>query len=159
MSVALDDFDRRIIDHLLLDGRAPASQIAEAIGLSRPSVADRIEKLERLGVIRGHTVAIEPASVGLTVTAFIAARGASLDAKGSKAFKQLMRSDEVVEAHTVAGDDCYLVKVRTDSIRSLNEFVSRLTAPPLSLATRTTIVMQTHYERVGGIVLSDEETS
>ena len=66
-----------------------------------------------------------------------------------------MRSEEVLEAHTVAGDDCYLIKVRTDSIASLNALVSRLGAPPLSLDTRTTIVMQTHCEKVGGITLGE----
>jgi hypothetical protein len=55
----------------------------------------------------------------------------------------------------VAGDDCYLIKVRTDSIGSLNAMVSKLTAPPLSLSTRTTIVMQTHCEKVGGIRLGE----
>ncbi|MBV9188578.1 MAG: Lrp/AsnC ligand binding domain-containing protein, partial [Acidobacteria bacterium] len=84
------------------------------------------------------------------------ARGQTLDAKRKKAFDALMKMDEVVEAHTVAGDDCFLIKVRTDSITSLNVLVSKLTAPPLSLATRTTIVMQTHCEKVGGITLGEK---
>jgi Lrp/AsnC family leucine-responsive transcriptional regulator len=158
MAVDLDDVDLRIVDVLLRDGRAPASQIADQVGLSRPAVADRIEKLERLGVILGYTVVIEPIAVGKTVTAFVAARGAAfMGATVKQAFRDLMRSNEVLEAHTVAGDDCYLIKVRTDSIPSLNAFVSRLTAPPLGLSTRTTIVMKTHYEKLGGITLSDEE--
>ena len=158
MAVDLDDLDVRILTLLARDGRAPASQLAEQVGLSRPAVADRIEKLERQGVIRGTTVVIDPASVGKQVTAFVAARGGSwrLDAKAKKAFDALMKSDEVVEAHTVAGDDCYLIKVRTDSIASLNAFVSRLGAPPLSLNTRTTIVMQTHCEKIGGITLGEK---
>lgn len=158
MAVDLDDLDLRIVDVLLRDGRAPASQIADQVGLSRPAVADRIEKLERLGVIRGYTSVVDPAAVGKQVTAFVAARGAALrDAKVKKTFHDLMRSDEVLEAHTVAGDDCYLIKVRTDSIPSLNAFVSKLTAPPLGFSTRTTIAMKTHYEKVGGITLSDED--
>ena len=96
-------------------------------------------------------------SSDLKVTAFVAARGKSwrLDAKTKKAFDAVMKSDEVVEAHTVAGDDCYFIKVRTDSITSLNAFVSRLGEPPLSLNTRTTIVMQTHCEKIGGITLGE----
>jgi Lrp/AsnC family leucine-responsive transcriptional regulator len=158
MAVVLDDLDLRVVDVLLRDGRAPCSQIADEVGLSRPAVSDRIEKLERLGVIRGYTVVIEPSAVGKGVTAFIAARGpVFLEARVKKAFRDLMHSDEVLEVHTVAGDDCYLIKVRTDSIPSLTTFVSRLNAPPLGLATRTTIVMETHHEKVGGIALSDEE--
>ncbi|SRR5258708_1626725 len=158
MAVDLDELDLRIVNVLLRDGRAPASQIADHVGLSRPAVADRIEKLERLGVIRGTTVVIEPSAVGKQVTAFVAARGPAFpDAKVKQTFRDLMRSEEVLEAHTVAGDDCYLIKVRTDSIPSLNTFVSKLTAPPLALSTRTTIVMKTHCEKVGGITLGDEE--
>ncbi len=158
MAVDLDELDLRILTLLLRDGRTPASQLAEQVGLSRPAVADRIEKLERQGVIRGTTVVVDPAAVGKRVTAFVAARGGPwrLDPKKKKAFDQLMKSDEVVEAHTVAGDDCFLIKVRTDSIGSLNALVSMLGAPPLSLNTRTTIVMQTHCEKVGGITLGEE---
>ena len=156
MAVELDELDLRIVDTLLRDGRAPAAQIAEQIGLSRPAVADRIEKLERQGVIRGTTAVVEPRTLGKEVTAFVAARGARLSPKAWAHFHELMTGDdEILEVHTVAGDDCYFIKVRTDSIASLNTLVSRLTAPPLSLTTRTTIVMQTHCEKVGGITLGE----
>jgi Lrp/AsnC family leucine-responsive transcriptional regulator len=156
VAVELDELDLRIVDTLLRDGRAPAAQIAEQIGLSRPAVADRIEKLERQGVIRGTTVVIEPRMLGREVTAFVAARGATLSAKAWAHFRQLMTTDdEILEVHTVAGDDCYFIKVRTDSIASLNTLVAKLTSPPLSLTTRTTIVMQTHCEKVGGITLGE----
>lgn len=156
MAADLDALDLKILTHLLRDGRAPAQQVADAVGLSRPAVADRIARLERAGVIRGHTVVVEPKAIGRDVTAFIAARSQKLDAKRKKAFDALLKSDEIVEAHTVAGDDCFFIKVRTDSITSLNDLVAKLTAPPLSLTTRTTIVMQTHCEKIGGITLGDK---
>src|SRR5438445_8855010 len=103
MAVDLDELDLRILTLLLRDGRAPASQLAEQVGLSRPAVADRIDKLERQGVIRGTTVVVDPVAVGREVTAFVAARGgtASTEPKAKKAFAALLESDEVVEAHTV----------------------------------------------------------
>ena len=156
MSDPLDPLDRRIVEILLRDGRTPAAQIAEEVGLSRPAVADRIEKLERSGVIRGTTVVLEPEAIGRNVTAFISARGATLSPKGREAFRALMQSDEVREVHTVAGDDCYLIKVRTSSIGSLNELVSKFSEAPISLPTRTTIVMETHCEKVGGIALGEK---
>ena len=157
MAVDLDDVDLRILTLLLRDGRTPASQLAEQVGLSRPAVADRIEKLERQGVIRGTTVVVDHQALGKRITAFVAARGnGANDPKAKRAFEALMKSDEVVEAHTVAGDDCYFIKVRTDTIASLNALVSKLGAAPLSLSTRTTIVMQTHCEKVGGITLGEE---
>jgi Lrp/AsnC family transcriptional regulator, leucine-responsive regulatory protein len=153
MAVELDELDRAIIALLLADGRTPAAQIAEQVGLSRPAVADRLEKLERLGVIRGTTVVVDPTLLGRTITAFVAARGATLSAAASKKFRELMRREEILEVHTVAGDDCYLLKVRAESIGALNTLVQQLSAAPLSLATRTTIVMETHCEKVGGIDL------
>src|SRR5207247_5623567 len=97
MAVDLDELDGRILTLLLRDGRAPASQLAGQIGLSRPAVADRIEKLERQGVIRGTTVVVDPSSVGKGVTAFVAARGGTWrgDMKAKKAFDALMKSEEV----------------------------------------------------------------
>jgi Lrp/AsnC family leucine-responsive transcriptional regulator len=156
MTVALDDLDQKILDLLLRDGRAPASQLADQVGLSRPAVAERIEKLERAGIIRGTTVVVDPKAIGRAVTAFVAARGPKLDAKATKHFRELMERDDVLEVHTVAGEDCYLIKVRTDSIPSLNLILNELSSAPLSLSTRTTIVMETHCEKVGGIVLGKE---
>ena len=155
MAVELDDLDVRIVESLLRDGRAPAAQIAEQIGLSRPAVADRIEKLERQGVIRGTTAVVEPQAFGKAITAFVAARGPTLNAIARKRFRELMAGDEIREVHSVAGDDCYFIKVRTDSIPSLNALLMKLAAAPLSLTTRTTIVMHTHCEKVGGIVLGE----
>ena len=156
MAVALDALDLKIVDALVRDGRTPAAQIAEDIGLSRPAVADRIEKLERQGVIRGTTAVVQPQALGRNVTAFVAARGPRMNAAAQKRFDELMELDEILEVHTVAGDDCFFIKVRTDSIASLNALVSRLGEAPLSLSTRTTIVMETHCEKVGGILLGQE---
>ncbi|MDQ3282005.1 MAG: Lrp/AsnC family transcriptional regulator [Acidobacteriota bacterium] len=156
MAVDLDELDHRIVALLLKDARTPAAQIAEQIGLSRPAVADRLDKLERQGVIRGTTAVVDPAALGRAVTAFVSARGATLSPTAAKKFRELMKRDEVLEVHTVAGDDCYLIKVRAESIGALNTLVQQLSASPLSLATRTTIVMETHCEKVGGIDLGKE---
>jgi len=152
----LDELDLQILTLLTRDGRAPAAQIADRVGLSRPAVADRIEKLERSGVIRGTTAVVDPSAIGKNITAFVACRETGhLPLKTWKAFQAILKSDEVLEAHTVAGEDGYLIKVRTGSIQSLNDLVSRLTAPPLSLSTRTTIVMRTHCEKIGGVNLGE----
>ena len=157
MAVELDDLDHKIVTLLLRDGRTPAAQIAEQIGLSRPAVADRIEKLERNGIIRGTTIVVDETAMGRAITAFVAARGPKLSGKAWKAFRELMDHEEVLEVHTVAGDDCFLIKVRTGSIGTLNTLVSQLAEAPLGLATKTTIVMKTHCEKVGGITIGEEE--
>lgn len=155
---SLDSVDSQILRLLAADGRASVSSLAEQIGISRPSVSERMEKLERNGVIRGTTVIVDPSALGKNVTAFVSARqSGSFDAKGARAFRELLRSDDILEVHSVAGEDCYLMKVRTESISSLNDLISKLTAAPLGLSTRTTIVMETHLEKVGGIVLAGPE--
>lgn len=156
MAVELDELDHRIVALLLKDARTPAAQIAEQIGLSRPAVADRLDKLERQGVIRGTTAVVDPTAIGRGVTAFVSARGATLSSAAWKKFRELMAGDQILEVHTVAGDDCYLMKVRAESISALNTLVQQLTTAPLSLATRTTIVMETHCEKVGGIDLGKD---
>jgi Lrp/AsnC family leucine-responsive transcriptional regulator len=156
VAVELDELDHRIVALLLKDARTPAAQIAEQIGLSRPAVADRLDKLERQGVIRGTTAVVDPNALGRAVTAFVSARGATLSPSAWKKFRELMAGEQVLEVHTVAGDDCYLMKVRAESIGALNTLVQQLNAAPLALATRTTIVMETHCEKVGGIDLGKE---
>ncbi len=157
MAVELDVLDARILGLLLKDARTPAAQIAEQIGLSRPAVADRLDKLERQGVIRGTTVVLDPTALGKSITAFVSARGATLSSAAWKKFRELMQREEVLEVHTVAGDDCFLLKVRAESIGALNVLVQQLSAQPLALVTRTTIVMETHSEKVGGIDLGSSK--
>lgn len=160
MTDELDDLDRQILALLTADGRLPAAQIAERVGLSRPAVADRIEKLERSGVILGTTVVVDPRALGGAVTAFVATRGtAGMSPRAFRGLMKLSERPEVLEFHSVAGDDCYLFKVRTGSIGALNAFVSLLASPPFSLSTRTTIAMQTHFEKVGGVTLEGKTSN
>lgn len=159
MAVELDDVDFGILAVLLKDGRTPAAQIGELVGLSRPAVADRLARLERQGVIRGTTAVVDPQAFGRVITAFVAARGATLSRAGWEKFRELMQRDEIREVHTVAGDDCYLMKVRSESIAALNTLVQELASAPISFATRTTIVMETHCEKVGGIDLGNRENA
>jgi DNA-binding Lrp family transcriptional regulator len=157
MAVELDDLDRKIVDSLLADARMPAAQIGEQVGLSRPAVADRLARLERQGVIRGTTAVVDPQAIGRTITAFVSARSGSLSPEGWKTFRELMRRDDIREVHTVAGEDCYLIKVQSESIGTLSTLIQQLTSAPISFATRTTIVMETHCEKVGGIDLGLKE--
>ncbi len=153
MADELDDLDRKILAVLAADARTPVVQIAEKVGLSRPAVRDRMEKLEKSGVIEGTTVVVNPEAMGRGVTAFISAIfNGSMNRKATEAFHALMEREEVVEIHAVAGQDCYLLKVRTDSISSLNSLVNVLSADPLAMTTRTTIVLETFCEKVGGLV-------
>jgi Lrp/AsnC family leucine-responsive transcriptional regulator len=152
MNSRIDVTDAQILNILEEDGRTPAARIAEKVGLSRPAVAERIAKLESSGVILGVTAVVDPDSRGLGITAFVSGRSSDEpEGKRRKALERFVRRPEVEEAHKVAGEDCYLFKVRTSSIEALNTLVTTLASSPLSLATRTTIVMDTYCEKTGRI--------
>lgn len=152
MNGRIDEHDAQILVILEEDGRTPVSGIAAKVGLSRSAVAERIAKMESSGVILGVTAVVDPDSRGLGIAAFIAGRSSDEpEGKKRKALEKFVRRPEVEEAHKVAGEDCYLFKVRTSSIEDLNALVSTLASAPLSLATRTTIVMDTYCEKVGRI--------
>lgn len=154
MADEIDEVDRQILEVMQNDGRLPVAQIAERVGLSRPAVSERIEKLQRSGIIRGTTTVVAPHAVGRTLTAFVTARRREPDdPQFLAALRQIMDHEDVLELHTIAGDDCYLIKIRTDVIATLNGFINWLQQPPLSMTTRTTIVMETHCEKVGRIHL------
>ena len=158
MADEMDDLDRQILSVLEGDGRTPVAQIAEKVGLSRPAVSERIDRLHRSGVIRGTTAVVAPRAMGRTLTAFVTGRVRETDGTAFEdAFRAMLERDEVIEVHTIAGEDCYLIKLRTETMASLNDFVNWLHASPLSMTTRTTIVMETHCEKVGGIRLEAGE--
>ena len=152
MADVIDDLDRSILQALQSDGRAPVAQIAERVGLSRPAVSERIEKLERAGVLRGTTAVVDPAALGNAVTAFVAVRRSSgeFDAKSLRAFRAILKRAEILEAHTVAGEDCYLLKVRTTDIRRYRQVLGeKISSLPHVASTSTAVAMESVKE--GGI--------
>ncbi len=137
----MDDADRRIVDLLQRNARTTQSEIARAVGLSQPAVAERIRKLEERGVITGYTARVDAAELGVDVTAFI---GVGIEhPKFFDGFTQKVKGlDEVLECHRVAGEDSYLLKVKTRNTRTLDRLlVEVLRTIPGVTRTHTTIVL------------------
>lgn len=137
----MDDADRRILDLLQRNARTTQSEIARAVGLSQPAVAERIRKLEERGVITGYAARVDAAELGVDVTAFI---GLGIEhPKFFDAFtKRVKNLDEVLECHRVAGEDSYLLKVKTRNTRTLDRLlVEVLRTIPGVTRTHTTIVL------------------
>jgi Lrp/AsnC family leucine-responsive transcriptional regulator len=149
--------DDQILDILLRDARTPHAQIAEEVGLSRPAVAERVKKLEHAGVIHGYSAVLNHEASGRSIIAFISAKQSSvLSQAASKALLKLADEADILEIHSVAGEDCFLIKVRTNGMQSLNEIVTNLRKPPLQMTTKTTIVLETYFEKVAGKTLRPE---
>src|SRR6476469_1313000 len=97
----LDETDRRILAQLQDDCKAPLAQVGKRVGLSAPSVMERIRKLEEAGVIRGYHALLDSRGVGLDVTAFI---GVVMSPTGIDRFEtKLIDLEEVQECHHVTG--------------------------------------------------------
>ncbi|WNG33457.1 Lrp/AsnC family transcriptional regulator [Archangium minus] len=142
----MDELDYRIVDLLQRDGRATQLEISRTVGLSQPAVAERIRKLEERGVITGYAARVDAAKLGKDITAFI---GVSIEhPKYFDGFaKKVLAMPEVLEAHRVAGQDSYILKVRTSNTKTLDTLLVE-TLRTISGVTRThtTIVLSSIKE-------------
>ncbi|MCE5192244.1 MAG: Lrp/AsnC family transcriptional regulator [Actinomycetia bacterium] len=143
----MDAIDLTILGILAGDARTTYSDIAEQVGLSGPSTADRVRRLEERRVIRGYHAEIAPDALGLDLTAFVEV---TLEAPGHRdVFLSGISADaRVVECHHVAGDHDYLLKVRCAGTAGLESFVSDVIKVIDGVArTCTTIVLSSAFER------------
>lgn len=145
-SAVLDSTDLTILGLLQDNARISNADIARRLDMAPSAILDRIRKLEQRGVIQGYLTRIAPAAVGLGLTAFILVR--TEERIGTGAIGQsLAKIPEVLEVHHVAGEDCYLAKVRVrdteDLSRLLRERFGRLKGVR---NTRSTIVLSTVKE-------------
>jgi Lrp/AsnC family leucine-responsive transcriptional regulator len=140
-----DDVDRTLVALLAGDGRATLTTLAAAAGLSVSATQARVRRLEQRGVIQGYTATVDPEALGLPLAAFVAIT--PLDpAQPDDAPERLAELAAVEACYSVAGEESYLLLVRVASPRGLEDLLReiRLTA---NVRTRTTVVLQTFYER------------
>jgi Lrp/AsnC family leucine-responsive transcriptional regulator len=143
----VDDIDSTLLEALSTDGRQTIRALARLVGLSEPSVRERVQRLERDGVITGYHAALGHELVGAATAAFVALRF-DPGAISKAAVNQALRQEPcIMEVHEVAGDDCYLLKVRVASNRALAEALDRIREIPWVHATSTTVVLRTIFER------------
>lgn len=142
----MDELDYRIVELLQRDGRATQLEVSRTVGLSQPAVAERIRKLEERGVITGYSARVDAAKLGKDITAFI---GVSIEhPKYFEGFaRKVLAMPEVLEAHRVAGQDSYLLKVRTSNTKTLDTLlVETLRIISGVTRTHTTIVLSSIKE-------------
>ena len=142
----LDDTDREIVALLQSDARMANAEIARRLDMAPSAIFDRIRKLEERGVIAGYEARVNARVVGLGLTAFIFVRGED-GVSDPKTGTLLARIPEVQEVHHVAGEDCYLVKVRVADTEALGALLrERIGAIKAVRSTRTTIALGTIKE-------------
>ena len=142
----MDAIDRKILNILQSDARTSNADLARQVGLAPSAVLERVRKLEERDVIRGYQARIDPTALELGLLAFVYVR--TDERIGSPIAEQALAAlPEVQEVHHIAGEDCFLVKVRVASTDALQQLLrEKIGAIPTIRSTRTTIVLETAKE-------------
>ena len=142
----LDAVDLQILEILQANARETQADIARTVSLAPSAVLERVRKLEARGVLRGYAADVDPRTLGLNLLAFVAVRTDELTVDAHVA-RALADVPEVLEVHLVAGDDCYLLKIRARDAEHLGQLLrTRFGRIPGVRSTRTTIVLETVKE-------------
>lgn len=120
----LDAVDAKILRALALDARTTMAELARTIGLSAPSVTERVRRLEEAGVIAGYGARINPAAIGLGLAAYLRIRPIPGELK--QVAKLLDEIDAIVECDRVTGDDCFIAKAHVRSVAELEAVIDRI---------------------------------
>ncbi|CAL9358936.1 Lrp/AsnC family transcriptional regulator [Streptomyces sp. NPDC030392] len=121
-----DATDWRILQLLQTDGRVSFADLARAVSMSASAVTERVRRLEEAGVITGYAAVVDPEALGLSVLAFVRLRYPN---GNYKPFHDLLEATpEILEAHHVTGDDCFVLKVAARSMRHLEEVSGKIGA-------------------------------
>lgn len=147
----IDEIDREILMLLQENGRLSNAAIAEQVGLTTSTVFDRIKKLEKKGIIQKYVAVVDPAALGKSITAFVrlvvGTDGQEPYIESKQQFSEICQTEpDVLECHTVAGEDCYILKVRVGSTNELEKLIERLRSHGLVTKTTTNIVLSTFKE-------------
>ncbi|MBB3675369.1 Lrp/AsnC family transcriptional regulator [Modestobacter versicolor] len=119
----LDDVNARLLELLAEDPRRTAAELARRVGMSAPAVRERVTRLEEAGVIRGYRLDVDPAALGLPVTAWVRVRPGP--GQLTRIADLAARVPEVAECHRISGEDCFLLRVHVASIEALEAVLDR----------------------------------
>ncbi len=144
--VGLDATDLHILSILQDDCKLPLAKIGEQVGLSAPSVIERVKKLEESGVILDYRAILDARKVGKDVTGFI-----GVDISHPKliaAFESVVSAfEELLECHHVTGQHTLLLKAKTHNTASLEDLIRKIRSIEGVTRTETMVVLSTHTER------------
>ncbi len=141
-----DAIDLKILSILQGDARTSNAEIARRVGMAPSAILERVRKLEARGILSGYEARIDPHVLGLGLLAFVFVR-AEEGVWGKEAAVRLAALPGVQEVHHIAGEDCYLVKVRAADTEALGRLLrERFAAIKSVRSTRTTIVLETVKE-------------
>ena len=145
MTHFLDEIDISILNHLQENGRAQRNKIAELVGLSVPSVSERMKKLEERGLIQGYHAILNSKDFNFDITAFL-----FVQVDGSENYPEFVQKvstePEVLECHSITGDGSHLLKVRTKNTSSFERLLSKIQSWKGVDKTRSNLVLSSFKE-------------
>jgi Lrp/AsnC family leucine-responsive transcriptional regulator len=118
-----DVTNRRILEELQGDGRISLAELGRRVGLSPPAVAERVQRLERDGVITGYHATVNPRALGYGLTSVIRIRPAPRQIP--KVAELARATPEIVECHRITGEDCFFMKATVRDVEHLEELIDR----------------------------------
>ena len=137
----LDRIDAAILRELCEDSRIPRAELARRVGLSAPSVADRVRRLEDVGIITGYGAQIDPARLGYGLTLLIRAR--PMPGEMQNMIEAIRATPQIVTCHRVSGDDCFVARAHVRDVAEMEAVIDRIV--PFG-ATNSSIVQSTPVE-------------
>lgn len=144
----LDTIDRKILIMIQADARISNAEIARRLRMAPSGILERLRKLKDRGVIKDYMTHLDPKAVEMSLLAFVFIKTAEKDEKWDVG-AAVAQIPEVLEVHDIAGEDCYIIKIRTKDTDSLYRLLrDKLGRIPAVTSTRTTIVLRTVKETV-----------
>lgn len=146
----IDEIDRQIVLLLQEDAHLSNAALAEKVGLTVSTVHERVKKLEKKGIIKGYVAVVDAEALGKPIMAFIrltvgASPNGYIESKNS-VMEVCLADPDVLECHGVAGEDCYILKVRAASPKDLERFIERIRGQAQVSRSVTSIVLSTFKE-------------
>lgn len=138
----IDRTDTKLLDALVADARISIAELARLVGLSPPSVSERIKRLEEARVIEGYTVKIDPKALGLPLAAWLRIR--PIPGQLQKVTEILQGLPNIVECDRITGEDCFIARAHIRSVEDLERLIDKIN--PYAM-TNTSIVQSSPVER------------
>jgi Lrp/AsnC family transcriptional regulator, leucine-responsive regulatory protein len=156
----MDDIDIKLIGLLQRDARLSNAQLAEAVGLTISSVHERVKKLERKGVITGYVARVDAERLGKGLLSFMRLSFStmpheSIDDVRARLAALCDKEQDILECHGVAGEECFILKLRAASPRALEDLIAKVRGCAQSTRSVTNIVLSTYKESIAVEPASD----
>ncbi len=132
----IDTIDGKLLGALSENSRVSTANLARLVGLSPPSVSERIKRMEESGVIEGYTIKINPAGLGLPLTVWLRIR--PLPGQLKKVVEILRSLNEIVECDRITGEDCFIARAHVKSVLEMEQLIDEI----IPYATTNTSIAQ-----------------